>query len=87
MARRREVPKRRILPDPKFGDRTVAKFTNAVMIGGKKSVAERAVYDAIKAATRRDVVARLGAGGNVLEALEALPGVGHKTAGVVMSST
>ena len=56
MARRREVPKRRILPDPKFGDRTVAKFTNAVMIGGKKSIAERTVYDAF------DVIGKRGSG-------------------------
>ena len=56
MARRREIPKRKILPDPKFGDRTVAKFTNAVMIGGKKSVAERAVYGAF------DLIGKRGSG-------------------------
>ena len=44
MPRRREVPKRKILPDPKFRDRMVAKFTNVVMIQGKKSVAEQIVY-------------------------------------------
>ncbi|MEE2961132.1 MAG: 30S ribosomal protein S7 [Myxococcota bacterium] len=46
MARRREIPKRKILPDPKFSDRIVAKFTNAVMTGGKKSIAEGIVYNA-----------------------------------------
>ena len=46
MPRRREVPKRKILPDPKFRDRMVAKFTNVVMIQGKKSVAESIVYGA-----------------------------------------
>src|SRR5262245_10923534 len=46
MPRRREVPKRKILPDPKFRDRMVAKFTNVVMIQGKKSVAEGIVYGA-----------------------------------------
>jgi small subunit ribosomal protein S7 len=46
MPRRREVPKRKILPDPKFRDRMVAKFTNVIMIQGKKSVAEGIVYGA-----------------------------------------
>ena len=38
MPRRREVPKRKILPDPKFGDQTVAKFVNVIMLNGKKSI-------------------------------------------------
>jgi len=46
MPRRREVPKRVILPDPKFHDRLVAKFINALMFGGKKSTAEQIVYGA-----------------------------------------
>ncbi len=46
MSRRREVPKRRINPDPKFRDRTVAKFMNVVMSKGKKSTAEAIVYGA-----------------------------------------
>jgi len=46
MPRRREVPKREILPDPKFGDIEVAKFINVIMLGGKKSVAEQIVYGA-----------------------------------------
>ena len=41
MPRRREVAKRVILPDPKFNDRLVAKFINVIMLGGKKSTAER----------------------------------------------
>ena len=36
MPRRREVPKREILPDPKFGDVDLAKFMNVIMQGGKK---------------------------------------------------
>ena len=47
MSRRRVVAKRVILPDPKFGDRTLAKFINVVMRSGKKSVAERIVYGAL----------------------------------------
>ncbi len=46
MPRRREVPKRKITPDPKFRDRMVAKFTNVIMLEGKKSTAEGIVYGA-----------------------------------------
>jgi hypothetical protein len=46
MPRRREVPKRKILPDPTYGDRLVAKFINSLMLRGKKSVAEQIVYTA-----------------------------------------
>jgi small subunit ribosomal protein S7 len=46
MPRRREVPKRKILPDPKYRDRMVAKFCNVVMLRGKKSTAEQIVYGA-----------------------------------------
>ncbi len=53
MPRRREVPKRQILPDPKFGDLTLAKFMNAVMVDGKKSVAERIVYGALDMVEQR----------------------------------
>ncbi len=47
MPRRRVVAKRDILPDPKFGNQTLAKFMNHVMVSGKKSVAERIVYGAL----------------------------------------
>lgn len=47
MARRREIPKREILPDPKFHEVLVAKFVNCMMIDGKKSAAEKAFYGAI----------------------------------------
>ncbi|MHB1399299.1 MAG: 30S ribosomal protein S7 [Trichloromonadaceae bacterium] len=46
MPRRREIAKRVILPDPKYNDRMVAKFMNAIMLDGKKSVAEQIVYGA-----------------------------------------
>jgi small subunit ribosomal protein S7 len=48
MPRRREVPKRDILPDPKFGSVELAKFMNVVMLSGKKAVAERIVYGAFE---------------------------------------
>jgi len=47
MPRRREVPKREILPDPKFNNVEVAKFVNVLMTRGKKSVAERIIYGAL----------------------------------------
>ena len=46
MPRRREVPKRQILQDPKFGSQEVSKFVNDLMTSGKKSVAERLIYGA-----------------------------------------
>jgi small subunit ribosomal protein S7 len=46
MPRRREVPKRPIIPDPKYKSETVAKFVNVLMDSGKKSTAERIVYGA-----------------------------------------
>lgn len=46
MSRRREIPKREVMPDPKYGVQDVSKFVNVIMIRGKKSVAERIVYDA-----------------------------------------
>ncbi len=46
MPRRREVPKREILPDPKFASPDVTKFVNVIMLDGKKAVAERIVYGA-----------------------------------------
>jgi len=46
MPRRREVEKRKILPDPKFQDRVVAKFVNNLMRKGKKSTGERIIYGA-----------------------------------------
>ena len=60
MPRRREVPKRRIQPDAKFNDRMVGRFTNIIMLDGKKSVAERIVYGSfgiIESKTRNDPLA------------------------------
>ncbi len=47
MSRRREVPKRKILPDPKYKDQTIAKFINIMMQDGKKSIAETIMYGAL----------------------------------------
>ena len=59
MPRRRVVAKREILPDPKFGNQTLAKFMNHVMVSGKKSVAESIVYGAlalVEERTKRDPI-------------------------------
>ena len=53
MPRRREVPKREILPDPKFSSVELAKFMNVVMLSGKKAVAERIVYGALEEIERK----------------------------------
>ena len=60
MPRRREVPKRETLPDPKYGDRMVGRFINVIMLDGKKSTAERILYGAfeiIESKTRNDPLA------------------------------
>ncbi len=56
MSRRRVAEKRKILPDPKFGDQTLAKFINMVMVRGKKSIAENIVYGAL------DEIGKVGKG-------------------------
>lgn len=48
MPRRREVPKREVLPDPKFGSQELSKFVNVLMSSGKKSTAERILYGALE---------------------------------------
>ena len=53
MARRREIQKRRTLPDPKYKNHTISRFVNAVMKSGKKSLAERIVYGALEIVTER----------------------------------
>ena len=57
MPRKGAVPRRDVLPDPVYKSKTVTKFINKVMLSGKKSVAERVVYDAfetIRAKTGKD---------------------------------
>ena len=53
MPRRREVPKREVIPDPKYGNVQIAKFVNILMQAGKKSTAERIVYQAIDEITAK----------------------------------
>jgi small subunit ribosomal protein S7 len=59
MSRRHAAEKRKVLPEPKFGDVVLAKFINNLMVDGKKSTAERIVYgalDIVKAKTGQDPI-------------------------------
>ncbi len=47
MARRKQAPKREVSPDPKYGNVLVSRFTNVLMKDGKKSTAERILYDSL----------------------------------------
>ena len=47
MSRRRVATKRDVIPDPRFGSEMLSKFMNMIMVDGKKSVAEKIVYDAL----------------------------------------
>ena len=53
MSRRRKADKRDIIPDPKFNDRVLSRFINIVMYGGKKSIAEKIVYEALEIASTK----------------------------------
>ncbi len=53
MSRRAVSAKREILPDPKYGSKTIARFVNMIMLSGKKSVAEQILYGAIDAMEKR----------------------------------
>ncbi|WP_133131318.1 30S ribosomal protein S7 [Legionella yabuuchiae] len=80
MPRRREVPKREILPDPKYHSDLLAKFINVLMVDGKKSIAEKVVYGALEVLEDRvkkmkkdadeDGSEGSSAGGNVLRQFE-----------------
>lgn len=53
MPRRREVPKRKINPDPKFRNRMVSKFINKMMLDGAKSTSEHSLYGAFEIIEQR----------------------------------
>jgi small subunit ribosomal protein S7 len=63
MSRRREIPKRQVLPDPLYGSEDVTKFINVLMLSGKKAVAERMLYgafDSIKTKSGKDPIEVFG---------------------------
>ena len=53
MPRRRDIPNRVVLRDPKYGSETLTKFINVLMLDGKKSTAERIVYGALEQVANR----------------------------------
>jgi small subunit ribosomal protein S7 len=53
MSRRHAADKREVLPDAKYGDKVLTKFMNNLMIDGKKSVAEKIVYNAMERVERK----------------------------------
>ena len=69
MSRRRGPAKRDVLPDPKYGNKTLAKFMNHVMVSGKKSVAERIVYGALDKIQERGVADPIEVFDTALEAI------------------
>ena len=52
MARRRRAEKRKVTPDPKYHNIELSQFINKVMLNGKKTVAQRIVYDALDKASQ-----------------------------------
>ena len=70
MPRRREVPKRKITPDPKYKDKLVSKFTNTLMYGGKKATAEGILYGSFDLVTERFKE-------DPIEVTAYIPGEGH----------
>ena len=67
MPRKGPVPKREVLPDPKFGSKVVTKFINRLMIDGKKNVAENIFYQAIDELSTKTETAPLKAFEQVVE--------------------
>ncbi len=81
MARRRVAAKREILPDPKFGDLTLARFINMVMKDGKKSIAEKIVYGALDRVSERGKGDGLELFGKALENIRPLVEVKSRRVG------
>ena len=64
MSRKGSTPQRSVLPDPKHGSETIARFINMVMQSGKKSVAEKIVYGAM------DVITEKNSSANAIELVQ-----------------
>jgi small subunit ribosomal protein S7 len=67
MPRKGEVKKREVLPDPKYGDKTVTKFVNSIMNRGKKSTAETILYGSLDIVTAKTKEESLGVFKRALE--------------------
>jgi small subunit ribosomal protein S7 len=68
MAGRITASEKQLQPDPRYGDKVLAKFINCVMLDGKKAVAQRVVYEALdKIKVRMDKDKREGMPENVID--------------------
>src|SRR5436190_1975708 len=81
MPRKGEVKRRDILPDPKYHDRTVTKFINAMLVDGKKSLAERILYEALAIVGERAKEDALGIFKRALEQVKPLVEVRSRRVG------
>ena len=81
MPRRRVAAKRDIIPDPKFGNIVLAKFTNHLMISGKKSVAEKIVYGALDTLATRSEEDPIELFNKALEAIQPMVEVKSRRVG------
>ncbi|GGK83941.1 30S ribosomal protein S7 [Amphritea balenae] len=81
MPRRRVAAKRDIIPDPKFGNIVLAKFTNHLMISGKKSVAEKIIYTALETLQERGAEDPIESFNKALEAIQPMVEVKSRRVG------
>ena len=81
MPRKGEVKRRDILPDPKYHDRTVTKFMNSMMHGGKKSLTERILYQALELVAERSKEDALGMFKKALEQVKPMVEVRSRRVG------
>src|SRR5262245_16424638 len=81
MPRKGEVKRRDVLPDPKYHDRTVTKFVASMMHDGKKSLAERTLYDALDVVGERAKEDALGVFKRALEAVKPMVEVRSRRVG------
>lgn len=81
MSRRKASPRRQILPDPKFHDLQLAKFINHLMVDGKKSVAEKIVYQALEQVERSTKNDPVQAFADVIEKIKPLVEVKSRRVG------
>ena len=81
MPRKGEVKRREVLADPKYHDRTVSKFINSMMHDGKKSLAERILYEALDLVGERAKEDALGVFKRALEQVKPLVEVRSRRVG------
>ena len=81
MPRKGEVRRRDVLPDPKYHDRLVTRFVNAMLMCGKKSVAERVFYRALDRIAERTNEDPLGVFKRALENVRPLVEVRSRRVG------